>query len=135
MALSLQIKLLNLLGVVDRLGINLFITDDYCFPNGLLSFLKCDLEILRVFNGPECLIDFDLLKEISFDDWFIWLALQSNRQSLRLNDYLEHLGPGSLGYLNLHVNILNTLRPVVLICLGSIVCTDCLVYLDISLDT
>ena len=135
MSLGLQIKLFNLLGVVNRLGINLVITNNDCFPNGFMSFLKSDLEVLGVLDSPECLIYFDLLKEISLDDWFTEIALESNEESLRLNDDLEHLGLGSLGDLNLHVNILNTLRPIVLFCLGSIVCADCLVHLDVSLDT
>lgn len=135
MSLGLQIKLFNLLGVVNRLGINLIITNNDCFPNGFLSFLKCDLEVLGILDSPECLIYFDLLEEISFHDWFTEIALESDEESLRFNDDLEHLGLGSLGDLNLHVNILNTLRPIVLFCLGSIVCADCFVHLDIGLDT
>ena len=52
MSLRLQIKLLNLFGLVNGLGIDLLIADDHRLPNVLLHFLQIDCQVLLIFDTP-----------------------------------------------------------------------------------
>ena len=51
--LSLKIKLLNVLSIIDRLGINFLVTNQDSFPNLLLHLFQIDIQIFTIFHVPE----------------------------------------------------------------------------------
>jgi len=129
MTLGFEVKLFDSLAVVDCLGIDLLIAEDHTLPNRLVGLLKVDVEELAVFNVPERVIHFDLLAKLTIDQWLTLLSLQSDLQMLSLNLHHQLLRLGALRNLNLQINVLDALRPIVVLSLSSVVRANLLVYL------
>ena len=59
MPLRLQVEFLNSFAVVNSLRVDLGVADDHSLPDGLVGFLKRDVAVLLVFNGPEAVVHLD----------------------------------------------------------------------------
>jgi hypothetical protein len=69
MALGLIVELVEVLAVVDFLGVDLFITHNHRLPDGLRRFLKIQVQTLLVLNVPKRVLCLDLLAEFASEDW------------------------------------------------------------------
>ena len=90
MALCLKVELLDPFTVVNFLCINLFVSKNYCLPDGLVCFFKIDVKELVVLHIPERVIYLDFLTELAFDERLVLLALEcySELLGLDVNDYV-----------------------------------------------
>lgn len=89
MTLRLVVKLVEFFAVVDFLCVDLFVTQNNTFPNGLSVLFEVEVQELRVLNRPEAILSLNFLAEFSVNYW-LFLAFDLNLQMLRLyvNDEL-----------------------------------------------
>jgi len=112
--LSFEIKLMNVLAVVDSLGVNLFVSEEHALPDGLIRLLKADVEELSVLDAPKAVLYLYLLAEFTLKERS--LALESDTQMLLLDLNIELVCLSAFRNRNLDLNIEDSLRPVVLLC-------------------
>jgi len=130
MTLSFEVELFYLLAVVYSLRINLRITKNNTLPDRFVSLLECHIEVLLVLNGPKRLLSLDFLTELTLQQWFaLALDLYFDVLGLYVDNHL--LGCGSLGQLNLNIDVFNTLRPVVFFSRRSVVCANSFINLEL----
>ena len=89
MTLRLVVKLVEFFAVVDFLCVDLFVTQNNTFPDGLSVLFEVKVQELRVLNRPEAILGLHFLAKFSVNYW-LFLAFDLNLQMLRLyvNDEL-----------------------------------------------
>lgn len=130
MALGFKVELFHLLAVVDGLGVDLGVTEKDTLPDGLVRFLECDIEILIILNGPHGFFHLHLLTQLSLQQR-LSLPFDLHFEVLWFDLDNQLLCSCALGQLNLHIDVLNALRPVVLVGGRTVIGTDALINLKL----
>ena len=112
-----QITQLTVFGL-HFLSVNLLVSLKNTVPP-VLAFLLCEIElqdfaVLAVsFDAPRRLLNFDRFVPVSFDK--SCSALNFDRQLFSIDYYIQHLACSSVGQVNIHSDLVQSLTPVVLL--------------------
>ena len=111
MSLSLQVKLINSLCIVDSLWINFSIANNNAFPDSFISLLEIYIQEFAVLNTPEGVLDFDFFTQLSLNEGFF--SFETNFEVLRFYYNCKLICLCAFWDRNLDLNVKHSLSPVV----------------------
>jgi hypothetical protein len=113
MSLSLQVKLIYSLCIINSLRINLSVPYKNALPDSFISLLEIDIQKFAVLNAPEGVFNFYFFTKLSLNERF--LSFKPYFEMFRLNYNCKLICLSAFWDRNLDLNIKNTLCPVVFI--------------------